>query len=355
MQLKTLQTQDLSNKIVLIRTDFNVPLSDGAVSDDFRIISSLPTIQFCLDHQVAKIVLISHLGRPDGRPDAELSLRPVADRLKTLLPDTHIEFVPATFGDAVKSAVLNSPAKSIILLENLRFDPREEQNSVDFAQDIVTSTGADLFVQDGFAVVHRAHASTAAITKLLPSVAGLLLKNEIDNLSSVKNHPEHPLLVLIGGSKVADKQPLIDNFLPIADQIFIGGKIAADGFTSDSPKITVAHDFFMDELGQKLDIGPESTIQLLESLKTAKSVIWNGVFGKTEDPTFTKSSIAITEFLGKSSGIHTIICGGDTVGFIRELQKQQPDLHFDLLSTGGGASLEFLSGLELPGISALLR
>ena len=239
---KTLRDLDVKDRIVLVRTDYNVPLTpndDGktqSVTSDFRIRASLPTIQYLLEHRAAKIILISHLGRPTGK-DPMLTLRPVAETLAGLLPGTPVSFVDEATGPEVEQAVEELPEGGILLLENLRFYPGEQANSAEFAAELVAATHAELFVQDGFAVVHRAHASTSAITKLLPAVAGLLLEREVTTLQSALEQPEHPFAVIIGGAKVADKQPLIECFLPLADHILVGGKIAADGYRSDDPRI----------------------------------------------------------------------------------------------------------------------
>lgn len=224
---KTIKDIKIKNKTVLLRADFNVPLHNGMIANDFRIQSGLPTIKFLIQNQAKKIIIISHLGRPTGKRDKSLSLHIVAQRLQELLPNTPVKFVNDVIGPDVEFAVENCPKQGIILLENLRFYKEEEQNSDDFAEEIISSTHADIFVQDGFAVVHRSHTSTVAIPDKLPSVAGLLLESEIQQLSKAINHPKKPVLVLIGGSKVEDKQPLIDKFTPIANKIIIGGKIAA--------------------------------------------------------------------------------------------------------------------------------
>ncbi|MDR3298214.1 MAG: phosphoglycerate kinase [Candidatus Nomurabacteria bacterium] len=349
---KTIKDIPVSGKTVLVRTDYNVPLNGSTITDDLRIQASIPTIEYLLKNGAAKIILISHLGRPNGKSDPALSLAPVADHLRTLLPGTAVDFVPEITGPEVSSAVDRLPQGGILLLENLRFSPDEEANSEDFARNIVASTHADVFVQDGFAVVHRAHASTDAITKLLPSVAGLLVEDEATNLLKVLNDPIHPVLVIIGGAKVKDKHPLIDNFLSIADDIAVGGKIAADGYDSPSPKVFVADDFVEDSTGAKLDIGPKSTAKIFDMINNAKTVIWNGLLGKAEEPAYAESSHAVAEALGRSSAT-VIIGGGDTAGFVENLKAKDPTLRYSLISTGGGASLEFLSGESLPGIESL--
>lgn len=349
---KTIKDVPISGKTILVRTDYNVPL-DGDAIGDLRIKASLPTIEYLRNNGASKIILMSHLGRPDGKHVPELSLAPIAKRLQDLLPDVPVKFIPETTGEKVSQAVQDLPEGGILLLENLRFSPEEEANSEAFAKDIVTSTHADLFVQDGFAVVHRAHASTDAITRLLPSVAGLLLEREATELTSAVASPAHPLLVIVGGAKVADKQPMIDNFLGLADNIAVGGKIAADGYTSQNPNVYVATDFIEDSNGAKLDIGVSSTAKILEFIENAKTIIWNGVTGKSEEPAYAKSSTAIAEALGSHPDKKTIIGGGDTAEFVENLMSTHPGLTYSLISIGGGASLELLSGKTLPGIAAL--
>ena len=214
-------------------------------------------------------------------------------------------------------------------------------------------------------MVHRAHASTSAVTSELPSVAGPLLEKEVVGLTKIAESPVHPFVVIIGGAKVSDKQPLIEKFLKIADKIIVGGKIAADIsdgklsdgekelFNNNSDKIYIATDFRVDESGAKLDIGENSTSEILKFLDGAKTVLWNGALGYVENPDYAKSSTALAEYLGTHPEIYSVICGGDTTGFVENLQATKPDLHYGLISTGGGAALELLSGESLPGLDSL--
>ena len=349
----------LKDQIVLVRADYNVSLKDGQVMDDLRIRANLPTLEFLRQAGVAKIVVISHLGRPKGQRQADLSLAPVAEELKKLLPATiPVQFVDEVYGEKVTAAVRDLPAGGILLLENLRFWPEEEQNDLEFARKIVEATGAKWFVQDGFAVIHRAHASTSAITQLLPAVAGLLVEQEVSTLEGVLDAPERPLAVVIGGAKVSDKQPLIDKFAELADVVIVGGKIAADGYHSDNPKVQVADaDFDEDAEGRKLDLGPLATRAVIDAVAPAKTVLWNGVLGYAEDPAFATSSTALAEYLGENAAVKSIICGGDTTTFVNTLMRQHAnlDLKFSLVSTGGGAALELLLGEPLPGLEALKK
>ena len=348
--MKTIKDIDVKNKNVLVRVDYNVPLKDGKVENDLRIRASLPTIEYLLENGAKKIILISHLGRPEGQENPDLSLKPVVKTLKKLLPNQSIEFSPLP---KTNTKIDISKETKIVLLENLRFDPGEEENSKDFIKNIIDSVDADLYVQDGFAVIHRAHASTDAVKEFLPVYAGLLLEKEIENLSSVLQNPEKPVTLIIGGAKVEDKQPLIDKFINIADHIAVGGKIAADGFKSKDPKVYVADDFDTDSEGKKLDIGPLSTAKIANTIVDAKTIIWNGLLGYAEDPAYATASTIVAELIGEKTDATTIICGGDTTGFVENLAKDHPNLNYSLISTGGGAALEFLLGKKLPGLEAI--
>ena len=349
----TIKDAKVKNATVLVRVDYNVPLSGGEVASDFRIRASLPTINYLREHGAKKIILISHLGRPEGTRVKSLSLKPVALKLAELLPGVPVEFVDDVSGPDVESAVGNLKKGGVLLLENLRFYPGEEKNSEDFIREIIDSTSADLFVQDGFAVIHRTHASTSAIANLLPVYAGLLLEKEISALSSLMTKPEKPFMLMLGGAKVEDKAPLIKAFKDKADSICVGGKIAADGAVKASDKIYVAEDFDEDSEGNKLDCGPVSTAHFVEAAKSAKTVLWNGLLGKAEDPAFATSSTIFLKTLGESANITSILCGGDTTAFAEEMMQNDKNLKFSLLSTGGGASLEFLCGNALPGLESI--
>ena len=348
--MRTIQQAEIKSRTVLVRVDFNVPLKDGKVVDDLRIRACLPTLQYLREQGAAKIILISHLGRPEGK-DKTLSLQPVSQELGKLIDG--VKFVDEISGPKVEQAVSPLKKGEILVLENLRFYPGETENSTVFAREIVDSAGAEVFVQDGFAVAHRAHASTSAITDCLPSYAGLLLEKEVKNLEKALRQPKHPVLLIIGGAKVDDKAPLIENFKNIADDIFVGGKIAADNLIKNSHKTYVAEDFDEDGEGQKLDVGPVATVKLAEKITEAQTIIWNGLLGKAEDPAYATSSEIAAQLIGEKTGTETIICGGDTAAFVENYQKQHPKLKYSLISTGGGAALEFLAGNELPGIKVL--
>ncbi len=361
---QTIKDTTVRGQTVLVRVDYNVPMDGGQITDDLRIRASLPTLELLQKKGTRRIVLISHLGRPKGQKVPELSLKPVAMRLAELISDKKVFFVPDVSGPDVEEAVNKLPVGGILLLENLRFYPGEEANSSDFAKEIVDATHADIFVQDGFAVTHRAHASTDAITRELPSVAGLLLEKEVTTLLEISQSPTHPFTVVIGGAKVEDKQPLISKFAKIADKIIVGGKIAADGYTSTSDNVYVAEDFLDD---QKLDMGPISLEKTIAKVKKSQTVLWNGLLGAAEDPAYAGASTELAVTLGEKTAEnpHTftsVVCGGDTTGFVENLMKKHnpaniatPDsqLQYSLISTGGGAALELLSGEPMPGIEAL--
>ena len=347
--MKTIKDIDVKGKVVLVRVDYNVPLKEGKVVDDLRVRASVPTILALLEGGAERVVLISHLGRPEGKVVDEMSLKPVAKILeKDLGQKVGFYDLPG------KGEKLKMPEK-VVLLENLRFDPGEEENSADFIKNIIDAVGAEVYVQDGFAVVHRAHASTDAVKEFLPIYAGLLVEKEVVNLAKVLEKPEKPVLLIIGGAKVDDKKPLIEKFLDKADNIVVGGKIAADGYKVDSEKIYVAEDFDEDAEGRKLDVGPLATAKIAGMITDAKTIIWNGLLGYAEDPAYATASTIVAEVMGENAGALTVVCGGDTTGFVETLMKTHPNLAYSLVSTGGGAALEYLSGKKLPGIEAILR
>lgn len=348
--MKSIRDINVKNKVVLVRTDYNVPLKDGEVTSDLRIRASLPTLEYLREKGAKKIIVISHLGRPEGR-DKSLSLAPVAKVLEKLISD--VKFVDDVSGPDVESVVRGVKNGGILVLENLRFFSGEEKNSDDFIREIIDSVKAQVFVQDGFAVVHRAHASTSAIANYLPVYAGLLVEKEVTNLDKVVNNPKRPLLLIIGGAKVEDKQPLIERFLKFADTIVVGGKIAADGYKTESDKVYVAEDFDEDGEGNKLDVGPVAMGKVAGFITDAKTIVWNGLMGKAEDPAYATASTIVAEMLGEKENATTVICGGDTTGFVENLTLEHENLKYSLISTGGGAALEYLAGNSLPGLEAI--
>jgi phosphoglycerate kinase len=399
---QTIKTVPLQGKTVLLRADYNVPLEDnGRIADDFRIRASLPTIKQLLADN-CKIVVISHLGRPEGK-DPKLSLEPVAQRLAELLGEP-VRFVDQTVGDKVKMAVKRAPSRSIIVLENLRFSPDEEANSPKFARQLAKDTGARYFVQDGFGVVHRAHASTSAITQLLPSVAGLLLEREYSVITNAMKTPKHPLIAVLGGAKVSDKISVIQGFMKVAEKIIITGVMAntflaykgidigkskyeenehdliktiyeeairyvgaekVDDFIVLPTDLAVGHsvdkseprrlvkvtDVAPDDI--MLDIGDESIEHMVHLVEKAKTVVWSGTLGMAELPNFAHGSARLALTLATHPHIVSIIGGGDTVDFILGWDARHGD-SFTHVSTGGSASLELMAGKKLPGIESLL-
>lgn len=349
--MKTIEEVSVKNKTVLIRTDYNVPIEDKKIVNDLRIRASIETLNLLREKGAKKIIVISHLGRPEGVRNKDLSLKIVADRLNKLIGG--VNFIDDVSGPDVEKVVKTLKNGEILILENLRFYPGETKNSSDFIREIIDSTGAEIFVQDGFAVTHRAHASVAAVANHLPVYAGLLLKKEVENLASAINKPEKPVVLIVGGSKVEDKKPLISNFIKLADHIVVGGKIAAEGYEAESEKVYVAEDFDEDSEGNKLDIGPVSAVKIAEIIKDAKTIVWNGLLGKAEDPAYATTSTIVAKLLGEKNDAKTIICGGDTTGFVENLMNEDKNLNYSFISTGGGASLEFLSGKKLPGLEVI--
>lgn len=400
---KTIHDVPIDGKVVLLRTDYNVPLSEkGEVKDDYRIRASLPTIQELLKRG-CKVVIISHLGRPNGKANPAFSLEPVAEHLSQLL-GKNVTFVPSCVGDSVTVAVKKAPKASVILLENIRFHKGEEANDPDFARQLAASSLAAYFVQDGFGVVHRAHASTVAITHCLPAVSGLLLEKEYLVLRGVMDKPQKPLVAILGGAKIADKIQLITRFITVADKVIIGGAMAntflkyrkypigksltEDGLDKTLDKIYAAaknkvgakavddfiiipedvavateinayarrvnvnrRDVASDEI--ILDIG-SSTMDLIDrEIKNAKTVVWNGTLGLAELEQFSHGSARLALALATRPKVKSIVGGGDTADFVLHWDAASGD-SFDHISTGGGASLELMSGQPMPGIESLM-
>lgn len=395
---RTIRDIPVRNKRILLRADFNVPLNDqGEITSDFRITQTLPTIQYLLERGCT-LIIASHLGRPEGKKDMKFTLQPVFERLKELLPSVALQFAPDAVDDGAWQLCKRAPKGSVTLLENLRFYPGEEANDSEFAKSLRRVSCAEYFVQDGFSVVHRAHASTEAITRLLPSVAGLLLENEVTSLTLAIQQPQHPLVAVIGGAKIADKIPFIERLLALADTVLIGGAMANTFLKQQGNNIGKS----LYEVGQEqeivkilhksskgqivlpidvgvakeiepsspreesavnaiapddhvLDIGFETMRLFNEHLKTAATVIWNGPLGMSELPHFAQGSEVIAQSLSDQYGsLTSIIGGGDTADLVLDWQTRHPHAQFNHISTGGGASLELMSGLKLPGLEALL-
>jgi phosphoglycerate kinase len=395
---KTVRDIDVDGKRVLLRTDFNVPLDeDGKIDSNFRIVKSLPTIEYLKKHN-ADVVILAHLGRPDGKKVAHLSLKPIAKELQKLL-GSEVEFVAECIGDQVKQALKKIVPRRVTVLENVRFHAQEEDNDTDFARALVESTMPDFVVQDGFGVVHRAHASTEGISHIVPAVAGLLIETEVSELTKAIKHPARPLVAVLGGAKISDKLPLVEEFLKSADTILIGGAMANNFikyaghvigksvYEADQEDevgrivkkakkdqlyipVDVAtakavdedqhrHDCGLDDVKADdyiLDIGFETMRLFHDHLRKAGTVIWNGTLGYAENPQFSQSSAVIADSLSTQyPGLTSIIGGGDTADYVLEWQQKHPGKQFTHISTGGGASLELLSGEKLPGVEALLN
>lgn len=391
MDKKTVRDLDVAGKKVLVRVDFNVPLNDkGEITDDTRITASLPTIQYLLE-QKAAVILMAHLGRPKGQVKPELSLAPVAKHLGKLL-GKKILFAPDCVGEAVQAAASKLKPGHILLLENLRFHKEEEKNDMEFAEKLASL--ADLYVNDGFGVSHRAHASVEGVTHFLPAAAGFLLEKEIQYVGQAVTNPLHPFVAIIGGAKVSDKIGVISNLLDKVDTLLIGGGmantfLAAQGYKMgkslvEEDKLDLAKELLakakknkvnmllptdlvmaaafapdaehvtekvknLNQAYMALDIGAETSKAYAEALADAKMIVWNGPMGVFEMDAFCKGTEAVAKAVAKSRAI-SIVGGGDSVAAIEKLGLAKRITH---ISTGGGASLEYLEGKVLPGVAAL--
>lgn len=389
---KTVKDVDVRSKRVLVRVDYNVPLdANGNVSDDKRITASLPTINYLLE-QGARIILCSHLSRPKGEVKKEFSLAPVAKRLKELLPNVNIYFASDCIGEEAQQKAAALKDGEILLLENLRFHKEEEKNDPEFAKKLASL--AEIYVSDAFGTVHRAHASTAGVAAYLPAVAGFLIGKELSIMGGALETPERPFVAILGGAKVADKIGVITNLLNKCDTLLIGGGMAytffkamgyeigdslldaesidlakqlmenakqkgvklllpvdtvvAKAFAADAEHMTVASNA-IPAGWQGLDIGEKTRELFAAEIKNAKTVIWNGPMGVFEFPEFAKGTEAVAKACAECGGT-TIIGGGDSASAVKKLGYADKMTH---ISTGGGASLEFLEGKVLPGVAAL--
>lgn len=391
MNKQSVKDISVKDKKVLMRVDFNVPL-DGAlaITDDARIRAALPTIEYCLKQGAKKVILMSHLGRPDGKVVAKYSLAPASKRLSELLKEP-VKQLTECVGPAVKNEI-NAAKERVILLENLRFHAEEEANDANFAKELASL--GDLYVNDAFGTAHRAHASTEGVTKFIkPAVAGFLLEKEIQYLGEAVTNPKKPYAVILGGAKVSDKIMLIENLLKKADMILIGGGMCytflkAQGIEIgnsklEADKIDVAKSVLekakkanvkivlpvdhvvVDKIDPAakteisvtsvpagkigVDIGPKSIQLFKDTLKTAKTIVWNGPMGIFEMDAFAKGTEEIAKYIA-GLGVTTIIGGGDSAAAVAKFKLESKMSH---VSTGGGASLEFLEGKVLPGVAAL--
>ena len=387
MNKKTVRDVDLRGKRVLMRVDFNVPMKDGAVADDQRIRASLPTIRYVLD-QPASLVLMSHLGRPKGGPDPEFSLRPAAEALANLL-GRPVTMAPGTVGTDVERFAAELRPGDVLMLENTRFEPGEEKNDRALASELAKL--GDVFVNDAFGSAHRAHASTEGVARLLPAVAGFLMEAELEHLVAAVSSPPHPFVAILGGAKISDKIGVVRNLLAACDRLLVGGGmantfLAAKGFDMQASLVeaasiqlaklilveaadklilptdaVVADKFEPDAKSQVvevdqvpkgwrvLDIGPKTLDRFAAELKGAKLIVWNGPMGVFEMPRFAEGTIRLARVVAES-GATTVIGGGDSASAVKQAGVADKMSH---VSTGGGASLEFLEGRVLPGVAAL--
>jgi len=390
---KTIRDLNLQGRRVFLRVDFNVPLEGGAIGDDTRIRASLPTITYALHAGASVVILASHLGRPKGKPKPEMSLRPVAKRTGELL-SKEVAFAEDCVGAPAAKAVKAAPRGGVVLLENLRFHPEEEENDGTFAQQLASL--ADVYVDDAFGAAHRAHASVDAIVRFLPEAgAGLLMESELLYLGEAVGHPARPYVAVLGGAKVSDKIEVIENLIPRVDRLLIGGAMAytflkaqgkpvgtslveddkqdaardilerakarglalllpvdhvvapkvdagvpTETLSVDDPKIG-------DRMG--LDIGPRTAKAYADALRDARTIVWNGPMGVFEIDAFAQGTIAVAQAVANANGT-TIVGGGDSIAAVKKAGVTDRITH---ISTGGGASLEFLGGRTLPGVAVL--
>ena len=391
MNKKSVKDVDLKGKRVFCRVDFNVPMQDGQITDETRIQAALPTIQY-LQEQGAKVILASHLGRPKGKVVEELRLTPVAKRLSEKLGQ-EVKKADEAYGDSVKALISEMNEGDVLLLENVRFYPGEEKNDPELAKQFAEL--ADIYVNDAFGAAHRAHASTEGIAHHLPAVSGFLMEKELATIGKALSNPERPFTAIIGGAKVKDKIGVIDNLLEIVDNLIIGGGLAytfikAQGHEIgqsllEEDKIDLAKSFiekakekgvnfympvdaviadrFAEDANAKnvsieeipadwqaLDIGPKTAELYADVIQKSKLVIWNGPMGVFEFDAFANGTKAVAESLAESKDTYSIIGGGDSAAAVEKFHLADQMSH---ISTGGGASLEFMEGKELPGVAAL--
>ena len=387
--LNDLKTEEITHKRVLVRVDFNVPMKEGIITDDTRIRAALPTLEFLIKHQ-CKIILISHLGRPNGSIQESLRLTPVAKRVSELL-NVPVQKTDDCIGETVNTLINAMEPRSILMLENIRFHPHETENNDSFSKELAKL--ADIFVQDAFGVIHRSHASTTGIAHYIPCYGGFLIEKELRFLDTAIQNPKRPFIAIIGGSKISTKITVLESLLPIIDTIVIGGAMTftilkAQGISigqslHEDDKIEVAMKFLnkakalnktvvlpldqvvvntLDDTAPEtvpiteipdtkigVDIGPKTTQKIQSLIKTAGTVLWNGPLGIFENPLFATGTFCVAESLAKTEAI-TIVGGGDSIAALSQTGLSDQMSH---ISTGGGATLAFLEGKELPGIKVM--
>ena len=389
---KTVKDINVQGKRVIVRCDFNVPMKEGVITDDIRIVSALPTVKYLME-QGAKVILMSHMGRPEGEPNMKYTLKPVADRLTELLgQDVLFVSSPVVVDEAVKAAAAQLEEGRVMLLENVRFRKEETKNGADFAKELASL--ADIFVNDAFGTAHRAHSSTAGVADYLPAVSGFLIEKEVEFLGNAVENPKRPFVAIMGGAKVGDKIPVIENLLKKVDTLIIGGGmsytfykaegleigtsildkdsleiapqllkkaeeagvkmllpvdvVVADEFNNDAKTAVVDKDAIpADMMG--LDIGPKTVELYKAAIAEAETIVWNGPMGVFEMENFAGGTRAVAEALAESKAV-TVIGGGDSAAAVEQFGLADKMTH---ISTGGGASLEFLEGKVLPGVAVL--
>jgi phosphoglycerate kinase len=388
MNKKTVKDIDLKNKRVLMRVDFNVPMADGKVTDDKRIRAALPTIQYCLD-QGSSVMLMSHLGRPKGGSDPEFSLRAASEVLSALLARP-VSMAPDCVGADVEAMAKALQPGDVLMLENTRFHAGEEKNDLDLAKQLASL--GDVFVNDAFGSAHRAHSSTEGVARFLPAVSGFLMEQELEYLGRAVANPEHPYIAILGGAKISDKILVVETLLAKCDKLIIGGGmantfLAAQGrnmqdslveaasletaksiLASSADKLilpvdAVIADKFAEDANTQvvdvedipagwrmLDVGPKTVSVYQAALNGARLIVWNGPVGVFEMPKFAEGTFALARLLAESRAV-TVIGGGDSASAVKKAGVAKQMTH---VSTGGGASLEFLEGKELPGVAALM-
>ena len=362
---KTVRDVELNGVKVLCRCDFNVPMKDGEITDDFRIVSALPTIKYLIENK-ARVILMSHMGKPKGEPKPELSLGPVAKRLEELLgQEVKFSSCPTVICDHIREVADGLQPGEVMLLENTRYRKEETKSEEPFTGELASL--GELFVNDAFGTAHRDHSSTAGIARYLPTVSGFLIEKEVKFLGDALESPERPLVAIMGGAKVGDKIPVIENLLKKVDQILIGGGMSYTFFkqagveivlpvdtvcTDDFAENNVIETYDSDKIPADLmgmDIGPKTIAKYEDLIAKAKTVVWNGPMGVFENPKFEAGTKAVALALAESDAM-TIIGGGDSAAAVEQFGLKDKMTH---VSTGGGASMEFLEGRVLPGIACI--
>jgi len=353
--MKRIQDVDVENKKVLLRVDFNVAVEDGKVKESFKIAAAKETVEYLLG-KGARVAMISHLGRPEGKRNMEFSFSPIVDDVESIL-GVKIKFVSDCIGEEVKNSLNNLEENEVLLLENVRFYEGDEKNEEKFSNQL--AEGFDIFVNDSFSASHRDHASVTGVMKFLDSYAGLRLQKEVEEMSKIKNSFEKPAVAIIGGAKIETKLPVIKFFEQIYDYVLVGGKIANEAIDQKiefSEKVILPVDFIDDPVkslrdhgASRLDIGLETTEKFKDIISSAKTIVWNGPMGKFEEEKYAGGTNEIFKAIIGSSA-YTLVGGGETLEI---LERNNAMDKVDFVSTGGGAMLEYLGGGKMPGIESL--